>query len=403
LDSVVLRGVYCWLRKNLVGGKVLSVEPCDRKSVFFTVRQKGFGVIYIVVSWDASFFRLYPTRAKPHKARIQTSFVGILRRHVLGAKIASILMKSLERVVTFELLNLDLKGNPLEFTLIAELMGKNSNLILVDRALREVIDAGKHVTEAMSRTRPVLPGVEYVAPPASQGQNPLAATQDEVRVALEGSPDMRLDKRILSEFAGISPTIAREIVARAQQQPADHSVPEVAARVFTSLMRTVSEERFEPCVMTEPGPTPLAAAVSETNGLRLWARKSLLCALPLVEKADWEIERFETMAQAAEVFFAKAEEMVAFESMARRLMQIVRSKLAKAKRRLANVWSEAVDEDDVRRLFERGELLKMNVHNVKKGMASIEVEDVRFQAGQMSMCFSRKRRRPSDDLPIVKS
>jgi len=380
MDSVVLRGVYCWLRKNLVGGKVLSVEPCDRKSVFFTVRHRGIAVIYLVVSWDASFFRLYPTRAKPQKARIQSPFVAILRRHILGAKIASILMKSLERVVTFELVNLDLRANPLEFTLIAELMGKNSNLILIDRASREVIDAGKHVTEAMSRTRPILPGVEYVEPPASQGRNPLAATQDEVRAALEGSHDGRLDKIILAEFAGISPTIAREIVARVEQQSAGHRVAGAAAQAFASLMQAVSEERFDPCVMTEPGPSSIAEAIPVTDGVRLRTSKSLLCAFPLVEREGWEVQRFETMAEAAEVFFAKADEALAFEKMVQRLMQIVRSKLAKAKRRLANVEGEAVDEDEVKRQFERGELLKMNVHDVKKGMVTVAVENVFSEA-----------------------
>lgn len=360
---------------------MLSIEPCDRKSLFFTIRQKRIGVIYLVISWDASFFRLYPTRTKPQKAKIQSSFVGVLRRHVLGARIASVLMKSLERVVTFELVNLDLRGNQLEFTLVAELMGKNSNLILLDRALREVIDAGKHVTDTMSRTRPVLPGIEYKAPPASQGQNPLAATEDDVRLPLESSSDMRLDKRILSEFAGISPTIAREIAFRADHQAAGRNPPEDVARAFASLMHTISEERFEPCIMTEPAPSSIAEAIPETNSLRLRARKSLLCAFPLVEKADWETERFETMAEAAEVFFARAEEGVAFEKMARRLIQIVRSKHAKTKRRLANVGRETVDAAEVQRLFERGELLKMNVHNVKRGMASIEVEDVFAQGG----------------------
>lgn len=369
MDSIVLRAVYCWLRKNLVGGKVLSVEPCDRKSVFFAVRQRGVGVVYLVASWDASFFRLYPTRTKPQKARMQSSFVGVLSRHLLGAEIASILMKSLERVVTFELVNLDLKGNPLEFTLVAELMGKNSNLILVDRLSQEVIDAGKHVTEAMSRERQVLPGAEYSAPPASSGLlNPLAATQDEVRAALEGEEDKRIDKLVLAKFAGLSPTIAREVAARAEQRPQGRSIPGAAAEAFVQLMHTVSTEQFDPCIMTEPGVA------------RLRTRRSLLCAFPLVEKAGWEVRRFPTMAEAAEVFYANAEAALAFEKMAQRLSQLVRAKLAKAKRRLANVEGETVDADEVRRLFERGELLKMNVHSVRKGMDSIAVSNVFSEA-----------------------
>ncbi len=376
MDSVVLRGVYCWLRKNLVGEKVLSVELCDSKSIFLTIRKKGIGVLFLIISWDASLFRLYPTRIKPHKIG-RSPFVGTLSRHLLGARITSILMKSLERVVTFELVNRDLKGNPLEFRLIAELMGKNSNLVLVDRQSREIIEAGKHVTEAMSRTRPVLPRTKYTAPPASQGANPLAATNDEVIRALEKDSETRLERRILSQFAGISPTIAREIKARAEESShgSDSDALACAADAFLSIMATISGEQFEPCIMTEPSDGPDNRA-PRADGVAFQTTKSLLCPFPLIQKGNWEVERFESMADAAEAFFRGAERATAFVKMGRRLLQMVKSKLSRTKRRLAKIEAESVDKEDVDRLFQRGELLKMNVHKAKKGMASIEVQDV---------------------------
>jgi len=374
LDSVVLRGVYCWLRKNLIDGKVLSVELCDSKSIFITIRKRGISVLFLIISWDASLFRLYPTRIKPQKIG-RSPFVGTLSRHILGAKITSILMKSLERVVTFELVNLDLKGNPLEFTLIAELMGKNSNLVLVDRQSREIIAAGKHVTEAMSRTRPVLPGTEYTAPPASQGANPLAATKDEVTRALENDPDTRLEKRILSQFAGVSPTIAREIKARAEESSHGKDALASAADAFLSIMAKISGEQFEPCIMREAS-DGLTNSAPRADGVAFQTTKSLLCPFPLIQKHGWEVERFESMADAAEAFFRDVEQATALVKMGRLLLQMVKSRLAKAKRRLSKIEAEAVDKEDVARLFQKGELLKMNVQRAQKGMASIEVQDV---------------------------
>ena len=379
MDSVVLRAIYCWLRRNLIGGKVLSVELSEPKTIAITIRKKGLGMMFLIISWDASLFRLYPTRTRPQKIS-RSPFVGTLSRHILGATIASILMKSLERVVTFELVNRDLKGNPLEFTLIAELMGKNSNLILVDRKSREIIEAGKHVTEAMSRTRPVLPGTKYTAPPASQGVNPLVATRDEVIQALENATGMRLEKRILSQFAGLSPTIAREIKARAGASSRGSDALARAADAFLSVMAKISAEQFEPCVMREPS-DGLNSSGTRAVGLALRAAKSVLCPFPLIQKDNWEVERFESMADAAEAFFAEAEQAAAFLKMGRRLLQIVKSKLARAKRRLAKIEAEAVDKEDVDRLFQKGELLKMNVHEVRRGMASIEVRDV-FSSAQ---------------------
>ncbi|MBN1592232.1 MAG: NFACT family protein [Candidatus Coatesbacteria bacterium] len=368
-----MRGIYCWLRKNLVGGKILAIEPCDRKSIFLTVRKSGLRVFYIVISWDAAFFRLYPTSTKPRKADLQNPFLGIMKRHLQGARIASIVMKSLERVVTFELVNIDLSGNEQEFTLIAELMGKNSNLILIDRETREIIDAGKHVTEAMSRLRPVLPGEEYVEPPVSQGQNPLAATEPEIAGALGKEPALRLDKRILNEFSGISPTTAREIAFRTEREPTEMHSEQAAAGVFASMMSDISEERFEPCIMTEPEAKSLPGGIGQ---------KSILCAFPLLSKEGFGMAQFDTMAAAAETFFAAKEAAASFEKMAQRLAQMVRAKLTKAKRRLVNVESETVDENEVNRLFMLGELLKVNVRAVKKGMDHIEVEDILSGKGE---------------------
>lgn len=376
MDSVVLRGIYCWLRRNVIGGKILAVEPSGPKALFLGIRQTGSGMIYLVISWDAMLFRLYPSRRKPQKVRIPSTFVDVLRRHILGASIASVLMKSLERVVSFEVVNSDLRGNPIEFTLIAELMGKNSNLILIDRETQDVIEAGKHVTEAMSRTRPVQTGSQYAPPPGSSGVNPLTATGDEIRDMLERSENLRLDKLLLSTFSGISPTIAREIAFRAEQGAVGGASMQPVVDAFLTVMQTVAEERFEPCILTE------AAAIDGGEGLNRArqasspTRKSMLCAFPLLSASAWHVERFDSMAEAAEEFFARSDEAGLFSGLFQSLRQMIKVRLSRAKRRLENIEEETLDEGEMNRLFRNGELLKANMDKLRKGAAFIEVQDV---------------------------
>ena len=378
MDSVVLRAVYCWMRRELVGGKVFSVEARDAKSVFLTVRKSGIGITYIVISWDAAFYRLYPTSTKPPKSSMKSNFVAILRRHILGSEIASILMKSLERVVIFELVNRGLRGEPLHFTLIAELMGKNSNLVLLDHDAQTVLEAGKHVTDAMSRLRPILPGARYIAPPLPEAPPALSATEDEMRNAIEKSSLPRLSKLLLSEFSGISPTIAREIEARAEAAGKEARPAQAAVKVFHSLMTRIGDERFEPCIMTESLEDRDGEAPGDQVSRRIAPQtpKSMLCAFPFVSKSDWSVERFETMAEAAEVFYARAEHALQFERLRSRLYQMLKVKITRARRRLEKIEGEAADEAEVEKAFRKGELLKMNVHNMRSGAEFIEVQDV---------------------------
>ena len=376
MDSVVLRAIYCWLRRAMIGGRLLSVDAQDSRTVFFRLTRGGLGTVYLLISWDPVFFRLYPLQARPAKSRVQTSFVATLRKHLLGSKVAGVVMRSLERQVVFDLVNVDLRGSPTKFRLIAELTGRSSNLVLVSSPEQRIIDAGCHIAE--TKRRPILPGIEYPPLPAAEKLNPLSATEDEMRQALGDLSGDALERLLVQRFAGLSPTVAGEIAFRARQDTGPGSETDRAVRALKSVASLINEERFEPCILTEPAQTVLHRAEGASTGKwepTTMRRRSILSAFVLASHADWTIERFHTMSQAAEEYFARQQEQAAFEKLSRRLFQIVRTRLSRARRRLAKVEAEAVSEQEVRRLFETGELLKTNIGKLSKGMASVEVEN----------------------------
>lgn len=139
----------------------------------------------------------------------------ILRKHLEGGKLTGIHQRELERVITFEIQNYNDRGDLVTLFLHLEIMGKHSNLILVDPAAGIILDGLKRYSHALSRYREVLPGRTYLAPP-SQGKQPPLEDEEAWRQCFSPADlEAKITKLLVSHFAGISPELALEVVIQA--------------------------------------------------------------------------------------------------------------------------------------------------------------------------------------------
>ena len=124
----------------------------------------------------------------------------LLRKHLVGARVAEITQPGLERIVRIELDVTDDFGQPGHRTLVLEAMGRRSNLILLDGENR-VIDCMRRVDAEMSAARQVLPGLFY-EPPASTGRLPfLEETEEGLAEKLaQVNPEIQLDRFLLDAY-----------------------------------------------------------------------------------------------------------------------------------------------------------------------------------------------------------
>ena len=153
-------------------------------------------------------------------------FCMLLRKHLVGARVADITQPPLERLVRMELDITDDFGQPGRRTLVLEAMGRRSNLILLDGAGR-VIDCLRRVDAEMSASRQVLPGL-YYEPPASVGRLPVTEeTEEGFREKLDAAnPERQADAFLLDAYFGISPLVARELAFRAAGGDGPPSLPD---------------------------------------------------------------------------------------------------------------------------------------------------------------------------------
>lgn len=174
-------------------------------------------------------------------------FCMLLRKHLVGARIDRVTQPENERMAVLELTARDELGVETKKSLIAELMGRSSNLILAD-ADGVIIDCLRRADFGEDAYRRLLPGMLYRLPPKPAKPNLLALSAPERRAAIENTPDDKPgDKRLQDAFSGLSPLIAREIAHRAGEggdlaAAADAFAESVQAGELTPYMLTEDGE-----------------------------------------------------------------------------------------------------------------------------------------------------------------
>ncbi|MDR0906836.1 MAG: NFACT family protein [Oscillospiraceae bacterium] len=182
LDAKYLSALLAELTPELIGAKIDKIRQPERDEIILALR--GDTRRNLLISTGAADARLHFTDAEYENPAAPPMFCMLLRKHISGARITEVFQPEGERAVIFSLAGFDTLGEPEEKRLAVELMGRNSNIILID-AEGIIIDCFRRVDTEMSPRRPVLPGLAYHLPPQPErgnlGFSPLIAREIEYR------------------------------------------------------------------------------------------------------------------------------------------------------------------------------------------------------------------------------
>lgn len=213
-DTLTLRAA---LREcaPLLGGRVAKIYQPDRFSVLLRCYTPE-GNLKLLLSAHPAEGRLQLTErayANPAKPPL---FCMVLRKHLEGAKLTALRQPPGERVAMLDFAARNEIGEPAGRRLILEVMGKHSNLILLDTDTGLIIDAARRYSHNVSRYREVLPGALYLPPPAAEKPYWRDLSEEDFAVRLlAGDLTLAPEKLLQSAFAGLSPYFCREAVAKA--------------------------------------------------------------------------------------------------------------------------------------------------------------------------------------------
>lgn len=177
-DGIFLHHMTAELQP-LVGGRIQKInQPFDQELVL-TVRSAGKSH-KLLLSAHPVFGRVQLTKTDFQNPQNPNNFVMILRKYLAGAFIEQIEQVSNDRQIIFHISTKDEIGDSLKIALITEIMGKHSNIILLEKTSQKIIESIKHIGFSQNQYRTILPGSTYIAPPLNTAIDPFKATDEEI-------------------------------------------------------------------------------------------------------------------------------------------------------------------------------------------------------------------------------
>lgn len=365
MDGFSVAALTSEIKEELAGAKadkIQQTEPDELLISFFGPK----GQRRLRLTANAAVARVCLTEDRKQSPKTAPLFCMLLRKHLSGARLKEVVQPDFERVMEFVFDAVDEFGEPCEKKLVAELMGRHSNLILVGADGR-VIDAIRHVDFSVSSVRQVLPGLAYQPPPPQDKVNPVACGLNTVLEALEGADgSVRIDKAVLGLFRGVSPLIAREICMRAFStcdlflDSLDFSQKLELAASCIRVFKAAADNAFAPCYLVDGGtgkPFEFSAVtIMQYGGSAELVQNSSM---------SWVVERF----------YAERDAKERMAHRSARLVKLVSTNMERCAKKLSVQMAELSDTDDMETFRIYGELVTANLYRLKQGEKSAVVEN----------------------------
>jgi predicted ribosome quality control (RQC) complex YloA/Tae2 family protein len=344
-DSVVLAAIAREIGA-LVGSRVGRVVQPDPEEVAIELRGRT-APLSVLVSIHARWGRVHLIE-RVTGADLST-FGQLLRSRLEGARLTAVQQMPFERVLrlTFD----TLEGG---VDLVAEIMGRHSNLILIQNGL--ITGSLKTVPAAKSALRPVRPGSPYTPPPVDR-PSPSNLTEDGLRQLLISSDDP-LAKHLVASVLGLSPVLATELVVRARLDPAApaNAQSDATAQLWTelrNLVRVVQTQAFTPTIYLD-GDQPIGFA-----------------PFPYAHLASLPHRPVASMSEAVAATLGRFGHAARVDEQRMGLLTAVRAALARVARREVELRQAIEEAARTGRLRQHGELLLTYAAQVPAGASEV--------------------------------
>ncbi|SDJ73495.1 Rqc2 family fibronectin-binding protein [Sediminibacillus albus] len=346
-DGIVTRAAVHELNQELAAGRLLKIYQPTETELIFTIRSQGSNKS-LLLSAHPSYARFHLTNDTYHNPKTPPMFCMLLRKHLVGGFVEEITQHENERIAMFHIRGKNEIGDETEKTLIIEVMGKHSNILLVDKEKGYIQDSIKHVPPAQNRYRTILPGNEYILPPDQGKTNPFSIDPEGFITKLDFNAG-KLDKQIVDKFMGFSPLIAKELVHKARLGTSD-----TYKDTFANLQSELLDHKYDPVIFT--------------------GGKEDFYVMGLSSKSE-DSHRYSSISKMLDTYYSGKAERDRVKQQAGDLLRFLKNERDKNIRKIKKhqqTLKKAEKADHYQRM---GELLTANMHTVKHGDQNVRVVD----------------------------
>ncbi|WP_062105129.1 Rqc2 family fibronectin-binding protein [Bacillus niameyensis] len=344
-DGFFTRAMVSELSDTLRDGRIGKIHQPYKNEIVMVVRaeRKNYKLL---ISAHPSYARIQLTTDTFDNPTDPPMFCMILRKHLEGAIIEKIEQFEMDRIIMIRLKGRDELGDISYKTLVIEIMGRHSNIILINEEQDTIIDSIKHIPSALNSYRSILPGTKYIFPPAQNKKNPLNVTEEDVLRALDFNTG-KLDKQLVENFSGVSPVLAKEIVYHSGL-----ANRETLPKTFIDFMDRMNQHDYQPTI-----------TVSNKEDFYLF---------PLTAPKG-EAKSYSSLSELLDRFYFGKADRDRVKQQAHDLERLMKNEKEKNEVKLGKLERTLKEAENADQHQLLGELLTANMHLVKKGMQVISV------------------------------
>lgn len=353
--------------QQLQTGRIAKIHQPNAQEVIFTIRASGTNQ-KLLFSINPNYARVHITEQLIDNPPEPPMFCTLLRKHVDGGIIEKIEQLDADRIIKVTINSKNEIGDDITRYLYAEIMGRHSNLILVEAETGKIVDSLKHLSPSVNSYRTVLPGSLYIAPPKQDKLNPITVTDEQLD---EFFSEIRDASDFVQGFIGFSPLHANELLVRAQNQQVN------TREIFRSFIEEFTNGGSKPTYLEQ-------------------GRKVIFSPIEL-HSYEEEKTYYPTLSSLLDrVFFARAERD-RVKQQAGDLEQWLLGELSKLKLKLKKLGQDLKRAQNLEQFQLYGELLMANLYNFEKGATSVTVDNYYSEEGERITIQLSNRKTPIEN------
>lgn len=370
-DGFTTRALQKELSEKLTGARIYRIVQPEADELLLTLRpeaSRGGGQVRLLLCADATLPLVYLTSQNKPAPNTAPTFCMLLRKYLQNGKIVSVTQPGLERILRFEVEHLNEMGDLCRHVLVIELMGKHSNIILLDDDV--ILDSIKHISQMVSSVREVLPGRPYFVPETQGKSNPFEETREHF-FSLLSSESLPASRFLMTHYNGFSTQMSEETVFRARLSQ-DRSVSELSSEdgerfweTFQTLLADTAAGNFQPAVYYHLG---AADAVSGGEPVEY-------SPLPLSMYRDLPEKHYASISELIENYYREKNALTRIRQKSADLRKIVQTILERDLHKYDLQSRQMKDTDKREKYRVYGELLNTYGYNIPAGASSAELDN----------------------------
>ena len=371
-DAGMLACVIYEIKTAALGARIEKISQPEKDEIVLQMRSFEGGR-RLLIHAGSNNPRLAFTSLQKENPLTAPMLCMLLRKHLSGAKLADIRQEGFERAARLEFETRDEMGFACRRYLVAEIMGKYSNMMFTDEN-DKVLAVLRPVDFSTSSRRQVLPGMTYELPPAQDKLDPRSITEDQFHDLVSAAPEGRLaHKWLLATFQGISAAVAREmvyLVTKDTETPLEHCAT-LLWRGFDHVMERIRSCHFEPTLYLDG-----------ENAVEY-------CFMPLTQYGASLKEVRGTAGEILDRYFATRDRETRVKQRAADILHILTNAEVRLHKKLDLQRSELADCEKGTEYKRLGDLITANLYLLERGMTDVtltDYEDYHEQDGTYGTC-----------------